>query len=1241
MKRNILFLLSLCMLLLTCSDGNDPIKEIENKDPFITLKKSNIDFTNDGGSEAILIESNVTWTAKSSASWCTVSPSSGNKSTASITLSAPANEDYDNRSCTVTIESGGISKTITVNQGENLGLLITQDRYELGNEESTIKVEVKANVDFEVEINDEWISKIETRGLTTSEMEFKIAKNDTYDNRDGSITIKQKGGNLSSTIKVYQSQEDALILSEKNFNLSSEAQSVEVEIKTNIDFEIIIPEEAKEWVSHATTRALRTETVVLDVAENKEYDERTVEVIVKDKKTDLEETVTIKQAANTGLIISEDKYELTNDGGTIEVEVKANVEFDIEIADKWITRVETRGLTKTKLQFHVAKNENYDSREGTITIKQKDGNLSSTIKVYQSQKDAIILSDKTFDLTSASQSIDVELKTNVEFQVIIPEAAKSWVSHTPTRGLRTETLTLNIAENKDYDGRSTEIYVKDKKTNLQDTLTINQAANTGLIVSEDKYELSNDGGTFNVEVKANIDYKVTISDNWITQIKTRGLTTTNLTFTVAKNESYNNREGSITISQTNGDLSSTITVYQSQENAIILSEKEVEVSDRSQTLDVVIKTNIDFDVTIKEDGKDWVSYTPTRGLREETISLNISENHTDRTRSTEVYIKDKATNLQETLIINQTGKEPGVYYVERMGTLGSMLSQTQKDTITTMIVKGEINKADFDVMKKQMPKLKYLDLKDVKCEDDKIPYRALGGTYDPSNDTSNKNITTIILPHSVTSIGEDAFLSCTGLTGSLVLPTGLTTIGRDAFSDCPNLTGTLNLPDGLKTIEDYAFFNCSGFTGPLKLPAGLTKIGAGAFMYCFGFNGSLTLPADLTVIEHSAFWGCSGLSGSLNLPEGLTTIGRGAFLACKGFTGSLILPDGLINIEDVAFSECRGFTGTLIIPNVQTTIGANVFEKCTGFTDFKLPAGLEKIPTGLFSGCTGLTGILNLPDELTTVGYNSFAGCTGLTGSLNIPLGVTTIEGNAFKNCTGFTGSLILPDGLTTIGASAFEDCTGFTGSLNLPEKLTTIEQAAFAGCTGLSGSLNLPDGLKIVQDWAFYNCINLSGKLILPKNLTFIGESAFSDCIGFTGSLNIPPGVTTLKGRAFQNCTGFTGSLILPDGLTTIGERAFQYCRGLTEVILGKSLTTIYDEAFYGCSSISEKIIFPKSLISTRKESFYECNKVEVFQFPHTTPLGYYPNMLPSNATVEVPAEAVETYKSTNGWKDYNIVGY
>ena len=114
-----------------------------------------------------------------------------------------------------------------------------------------------------------------------------------------------------------------------------------------------------------------------------------------------------------------------------------------------------------------------------------------------------------------------------------------------------------------------------------------------------------------------------------------------------------------------------------------------------------------------------------------------------------------------------------------------------------------------------------------------------------------------------------------------------------------------------------------------------------------------------------------------------------------------------------------------------------------------------------------------------------------------------------------------------------------------------------------------------------------------------------------------------------------------MPDRLTTIGHSAFAYCSDFTGLTIGKNVTTINQSAFNGCSNITGNVVFPESLTSTRKESFYGCNKVEAFQFPHTTPLGYYTDMLPSGATVKVPSSAVATYKATNGWNDYNIVGY
>ena len=465
MKKNTLLLLSLCLMMLSCQ---------EETVPSITLNQTEIAVSNGESFQVIHFESNVSWTAKSSESWCSIYPASGDASTKDITVTAASNDTYDDRSCTITIVAGEASKKLTVNQNGSLGILVTQDKYELSNEATTIEVGVKANVEYDVIISDDWISQITTRGLSSTKLNFDIAKNSSYDSRSGSITIKQKEGSLSSTIKVFQSQKDAIILSNRTANLSSDSQTLEVELKTNIDFEVIIPDAAKSWISYLGTRALRTEILSLNIAVNEEYDARTTEIYVKNKATSLQDTLTVNQSAKLGLLVTQDIYDLNNEAAIIEVEVKTNVEYDVIISDDWITKVTTRGLPSTKLNFNIAKNSSYDKREGSITLKQKNGTLTSTITIYQSQKDAIILSNRTANLSSDSQILKVELRTNVDFEVIIPEAAKNWVFYTPTRALRTEILSLSIAQNNENDTRTTKIYIRNKTTGLQDILTINQ-----------------------------------------------------------------------------------------------------------------------------------------------------------------------------------------------------------------------------------------------------------------------------------------------------------------------------------------------------------------------------------------------------------------------------------------------------------------------------------------------------------------------------------------------------------------------------------------------------------------------------------------------------------------------------------------------------------------------------------------------------------------------------------------------
>ena len=222
--------------------------------------------------------------------------------------------------------------------------------------------------------------------------------------------------------------------------------------------------------------------------------------------------------------------------------------------------------------------------------------------------------------------------------------------------------------------------------------------------------------------------------------------------------------------------------------------------------------------------------------------------------------------------------------------------------------------------------------------------------------------------YSVTSIGEEAFIFCSGFTGTLTLPNSLTSIGDYAFSYCSGFTGTLTLPNSLTSIGDHAFEYCSGFTGTLTLPNSLTSIGDWAFYDCSGFTGSLTLPNSLTSIGFGAFMGCSNFTGSLTLPNSLNSIGEGAFNGCSGFTGSLTLPNSLTSIGDGAFLGCSGFTGSLTLPNSLTSIGF-----------------------GAFCGCSSINSVISLattPPLLGTEGY-VFEGVP--CNTLTVPCGCVSV----------------------------------------------------------------------------------------------------------------------------------------------------------------------------------------------------------------------------------------------------------
>lgn len=162
-----------------------------------------------------------------------------------------------------------------------------------------------------------------------------------------------------------------------------------------------------------------------------------------------------------------------------------------------------------------------------------------------------------------------------------------------------------------------------------------------------------------------------------------------------------------------------------------------------------------------------------------------------------------------------------------------------------------------------------------------------------------RKLTSITIPNSVTKIGDKAFMYCVSLT-SIVIPDGVTSIGEWAFSRCSSLTSVI-IGDGITSIKWLTFAWCSSLTS-IIIPNSVTIIEASAFTECKSLT-SITIPNSVTRIEEKAFYFCEKLI-SITIPNSVTSIGRCAFLECKKLTSVTIENEkGKVKIEDYAFSN--------------------------------------------------------------------------------------------------------------------------------------------------------------------------------------------------------------------------------------------------------------------------------------------------------------------------------------------------
>ena len=128
-----------------------------------------------------------------------------------------------------------------------------------------------------------------------------------------------------------------------------------------------------------------TINIIVSTSENTSYDDRSLKLTIKSGNTI--KTTNITQKQKNAIIISNSTYEVSEEGGTFEIEANTNVDLEVSIPTgiNWIKEKtsETRALSIKKIAFSVEKNLNPDSRNAIITIKDKNSVLSEKILVIE------------------------------------------------------------------------------------------------------------------------------------------------------------------------------------------------------------------------------------------------------------------------------------------------------------------------------------------------------------------------------------------------------------------------------------------------------------------------------------------------------------------------------------------------------------------------------------------------------------------------------------------------------------------------------------------------------------------------------------------------------------------------------------------------------------------------------------------------------------------------------------------
>ena len=554
-------------------------------------------------------------------------------------------------------------------------------------------------------------------------------------------------------------------------------------------------------------------------------------------------------------------------------------------------------------------------------------------------------------------------------------------------------------------------------------------------------------------------------------------------------------------------------------------------------------------------------------------------------------------------------------------------------------------------------------LSSVKLDGDDTTYKMTTISTVAFSGNNSRNLEKIIFPETLRKIEDKAFEQCTKLSviTSRIEKEDLTEFNENVFPQTIYDNATVYIPNDAETEAKYkATDGWKYFKIWAKGEKKTKPVGSMTYDYLVGV-GTATLTGTSTSDEVVTIDGNITIDG---VTYQVTAIGESAFNK----------------------NPNRGKMVKLIISENIKTIGANAFQGCNNLKKVWLPSTLTSIGAKAFDGCNAITHVSSKVDNPALISENVFP----TSATLFVP---KKSDYSSAKFSYVAEGELV--DDLSDNGMTY--DClkgnkailkkyTGSSNDVDIPSSVkigndsytvAIIAKPAFTGKTNIE-SLVIPAGVGEIDAETFNACSKLKWIESKIENPISISSNVFAN---YTATLFIPKNNVTEyenKGWKFLNIyvgerqetpisdgctyvysTGDKKAILIKTAtndkevtvngtfkigkdeytVTAIAESVFKGKTKMESLKISENIKNIGAYAFQGCTNL-QKIEFPATLKKIGSNAFDGCTSLVSVTCEGKEPAEIGAGAFPSyNITVNVPKEAVDTYKGDTYWREFTTI--